>query len=90
MFGVKSGVDANTTIDTGGYYLATNISNANTYSYLMSVKFTNNTAVQFNISNTATWLKMRCLKDDGTWSDWKEIAFKQEAEKPPVILQKIE
>ena len=78
LFGIRSNVDVNTLLDTGGYYLTTGITNANQYSYLLVVKYSNKTCSQFNISNGGGYIKMRCLNDSGVWSEWKSISFTNE------------
>ena len=78
LFGVRSNVDVNTLLDTGGYYLTTDITNANEYSYLLVVKYSDYTCSQFNISNRGGYIKMRCLDDSGGWSEWKYISFTNE------------
>ena len=73
MFGGKYNIDANDLIDTGCYYLITNITNAVEYSYLVSFKPEKNTCFQINVQNQANWIKFRTLQDTGKWSDWKNL-----------------
>ena len=44
-------VDADEILDSGSYYLGENILNANSYSYLIVFKLSNNTILQINTSN---------------------------------------
>lgn len=73
MFGAMANVNADDLKDSGCYYLTENITNANTYSYLVSFKPDKNTCFQINVQNQANWIKFRSLRDNGSWSAWKVL-----------------
>ena len=68
---------ANTTLNVddiitpGNYYLATGITGANNYSYLIVLKVSSN-LTQISYTNKFSQLKVR-NKQDGEWTDWKYI-----------------
>ena len=64
-------VNVDDIITPGNYYLATGITGANNYSYLIVLKVSYN-LTQISYTNQFSQLKVR-NKQDGKWADWKYI-----------------
>ena len=64
-------VNVDDIITPGNYYLATGITGANNYSYLIVLKVSYN-LTQISYTNLFSQLKVR-NKQDGEWTDWKYI-----------------
>ena len=82
-FGMKSNVNANDLIETGSYYLTTGITNARTWTFFEVIRISNSNVIQKELTADGLNYRIRtCF--EGVWKEWKEITFKQEAEKPPI------
>ena len=74
-------VDADEILDSGSYYLGGNILNANSYSYLIVFKLSNNTILQINTSNAQeltngiSGVKIRGKHEGGNWSIWRNFTI---------------
>ena len=74
-------VDADEILDSGSYYLGENILNANSYSYLIVFKLSNNTILQINTSNAQeltngiSGVKIRGKHEGKNWSIWRNFTI---------------
>ena len=74
-------VDANEILDSGSYYLGENILNADSYSYLIVFKLSNNTILQINTSNAQdltngiSVVKIRGKHEGKNWSIWRNFTI---------------
>ena len=74
-------VDADEILDSGSYYLGEDILNANSYSYLIVFKLSNNTILQINTSNAQeltngiSGVKIRGKHEGKNWSIWRNFTI---------------
>lgn len=74
-------VDADEILDSGSYYLGENILNANSYSYLIVFKLSNNTILQINtgnaqnLTNGISGVKIRGKHEGKNWSIWRNFTI---------------